>query len=85
MIPSNATPALRALFLERQRALTPNDRFLQMLSLNEFVKEAQTAAVRAAHPEADEWEVRLRVASRWVRNPELLLGAFGWDVEKEGY
>jgi hypothetical protein len=37
------------------------------------------------HPDADEREVALRLASRWVRNLDLLKDAFGWDVAKEGY
>jgi hypothetical protein len=39
---------------------------------------------RRRHPNADEREQALRVASRWIE-PELMKRAFGWDVHKVGY
>ncbi len=56
-----------------------------MLDLNAFVKATQIAAVRTAYPDADNFEVKMRVASRWAKNPELLKSAFGWDVAEKGY
>lgn len=81
----DASPDIEAMIIERYRAMTPSERFQEMLDLNAFVTQTQITAVRAAHPDADEFEIRMRVASRWVRNPELLKAAFGWDVEEKGY
>lgn len=79
------SPEMRKLITERYRQMTPNERFQKMLDLNDFVKATQMTAVRSQYPEADEFEVKMRVASRWVRNPELLKAAFGWDVSEKGY
>jgi hypothetical protein len=65
--------------------MTPNERFQEMLDLNAFVTQTQIEAVKRDHPDADEFEIKMRVASRWVRNPELLNAAFGWDVSEKGY
>ena len=81
----DVSPETEALINERYRAMTPNQRFQEMLDLNEFVTQTQITAVKAAYPDADEFEIKMRVASRWVRNPELLKAAFGWDVEEKGY
>ena len=40
--------------------------------------------VRSRHPEADERECLLRVASRRVP-ADLMLKAYGWDVKEKGY
>jgi len=78
-------PDIGSRIVERLRTMTPAQRFQQMMDLTKFVTDSQLEAVRATYPDADEFEIRLRAASRWVRNPELLKGAFGWDVEVQGY
>ncbi|MFA0740235.1 MAG: hypothetical protein DFNUSKGM_000337 [Candidatus Fervidibacter sacchari] len=42
------------------------------------------AEVRQRHPNADEREIRLRVASRWLP-PELMQKAFGWNPKERGF
>lgn len=73
------------MIISRYRQMTPNERFQEMLDLNAFVKATQINAVREAYPDADEFEIKMRVASRWVKNPELLKAAFDWDVTEKGY
>lgn len=58
--------------LERVRALT---RAVQELALMD---------IRRRHPEADDREHSLRLASRWIE-PELMVRAFGWDARTAGY
>jgi len=71
-------PDIGSRIVERLRTMTPAQRFQQMMDLTKFVTDSQLEAVRATYPDADEFEIR-------VRNPELLKGAFGWDVEVQGY
>jgi hypothetical protein len=78
-------PELRQIQIEHNRSLTPEQRFQQMLDLNEFVKQQQLLEIRALYPEADEFEIKIRLASRWVRNLDLLKEAFGWDVKEKGF
>lgn len=40
--------------------------------------------IQRTHPEASEREQKLRLASRWLP-PELMVKAFGWDVQLMGY
>lgn len=79
------SPEANARIVDHYRAMTPSERFQEMLDLNAFATQTQINAVRLAHPNADEFEIKMRVASRWVRNPELLKAAFGWDVAEKGY
>lgn len=48
------------------------------------LRQAQLAQIRKTYPDADEHELKLRLAARWIE-PELMKKAFGWDPEKEGY
>ena len=40
--------------------------------------------VRRRYPDADEAEIKLRAASLWLPR-DLMIKAFGWDPEIEGY
>ena len=70
--------------IQAYRAMDSSQKIQMMVDLNSFVTETQLSAIRAAHPEADEHEIKMRLASRWVK-PELLKKAFGWDVAEKGY
>ena len=78
-------PDIERLTLERCRAMTPAQKMRQLVDLNAFIIQSQINAVRAAHPGADEHEVRMRVAWRWVRNQDRLKLELGWDVSEMGY
>jgi hypothetical protein len=86
--PTIDTPAtsrkLRGLRIERLRAMTHAEKFERMRDLSRFVEMLVRADVRRLHPEADEREILLRIASRRVP-AELLKRAFGWDVKDKGY
>ncbi len=56
----------------------------QVREMTRLVYELAMNDVRRNYPQADERELKLRLASRWL-DPELMRKAFGWDPEKEGY
>ncbi|WP_456331029.1 hypothetical protein [Fervidibacter sacchari] len=55
-----------------------------MCELNCLLVKLMEAEVRQRHPNADEREIRLRVASRWLP-PELMQKAFGWNPKERGF
>ncbi len=77
-------PAIEALLIEGLRAMTPSEKLQIVNQLTLAVQQLALADVRRRHPNADDRELELRVASRWLE-PKLMLAAFGWDVEKMGY
>ena len=83
-LPNDTHPATEAKLIEGFRGMTPAQRLEIATQLTQAVQELAIADVRRRHPDADEREVALRAASRWL-GPELMLRAFGWDVEKMGY
>jgi len=64
--------------------MTPSQKLEIVSQLTRSVQELALADVRRRHPNADARELALRVASRWLAR-DLMLAAFGWDVEKMGY
>lgn len=68
-------PEIEQMLIEGYRKMPVWRKLQQVGELND---------IRRRHPQADERELKLRLASRWIE-PELMLKVFGWDVEKEGY
>jgi hypothetical protein len=64
--------------------MTPSEKLRIVTQLTAMVQQLAIADVRRRHPAADDGEVSLRAASRWL-GPDLMLRAFGWDVAKMGY
>jgi hypothetical protein len=83
-LPDDTDPAVDALLIEAYRRMSPAEKLERVRALNHAVQELAVADIRRRHPDADEREISLRLASRWL-DPELMLRAFGWDVRKAGY
>ena len=77
-------PKIEALLIEGYRKMSPSQKLERVRVLTRAVQELALMDVRRRHPNADEREQALRVASRWLE-PELMVRAFGWDVGKQGY
>lgn len=77
-------PEIEQMLIEGYRKMPVWKKLQQVGELNDLVRQLALNDIRRRHPQADERELKLRLASRWIE-PELMLKVFGWDVEKEGY
>ena len=77
-------PAVETLLIEGFRKMTPAQKLEIVSQLTRCVQELAMTDIRRRHPDAGSRELALRLASRWLA-PELMLAAFGWDVQKMGY
>lgn len=82
--PNDRHPKIEAFLIEGYRKMTPSQKLERVRALTRAVQELALLDVLRRHPDADEREQALRVASRWLE-PELMVRAFGWDVRKVGY
>lgn len=82
--PNDTDPRIEAFLIEGYRKMTPAQKAERVRALTRAVQELALLDVRRRHPDADVREQALRVASRWL-DRDLMIRAFGWDVEKEGY
>jgi hypothetical protein len=80
----DTTPKAEAILLEGYRKMPAWEKLQCVENLNQTLKQLQLADIKAKHPNADEYELKRRLASRWIE-PELMKKAFGWDVEEKGY
>ena len=77
-------PEIERRLIEGMRRMSAAEKFRRIGELMHTMETLAMADVRSRHPDASEWECRLRVASRRVP-PELMKRAFGWNVEEKGY
>ncbi len=77
-------PKVEALLIEAYRRMSPEEKLRKVDELNRSLVTLMEADVRRRYPDADEREIRLRVASRWIP-PELMRKAFGWDPNERGF
>lgn len=83
--PTNDTPPkIEAFLIEGYRKMSPSQKLQRVRAHTRAVQELALLDVRRRHPDADEREQALRVASRWI-SPDLMARAFGWDVREMGY
>lgn len=77
-------PDIERILIEAYRKMSMAEKFHKVQELNRTVEILAMADVRRRYPDADEYECRLRVASRRIP-ADLMRKAFGWDPDKEGY
>ncbi len=81
---SDTTPEAEAVLIALYERMTVGQRLQRVYDLNRLARGLAYSDVRRAHPDADEHEVKMRVASRFIE-PDLMLKAYGWDPRLEGY
>jgi hypothetical protein len=81
---SDTHPEIEKRLIEGYRRMTAREKLHQIGSMGRFAYTLALADVRKRHPDAEEQECRLRVASRWL-DAGLMRKAFGWDPDVEGY
>jgi hypothetical protein len=75
---------VQALLIEGYKRMTEAERLQKVFELNRLLVKLMEAEVRHRYPNADEREIRLRVASRWLPS-ELMQKAFGWNPKERGF
>ena len=81
---SDTTPAAEQFLIEGYRKMPAWKKIRCIIDLNQSLRLLQLAEIKHRYPNADDHELRLRLASRWI-DPELMRKAFGWDIDEKGY
>ena len=79
----DTSPTAEAYLVEGYRRMSPREKMARVRALNMAVLALAETDVRRRYPRADQREIDLRVASRWL-DAETMRRVFGWDVEREG-
>ena len=77
-------PDIEAFLIRGYREMSAAQKLQRVSALTQTVQQLALVDIKRRHPNADERELALRLASRWLE-PELMRAAFDWDPEKSGY
>jgi hypothetical protein len=80
---TDTDPRAMEVWLDLLRKKAPGERMTAALDLTAFVLQISEAGVRRAYPNASDYEVRMRAASRRLGR-DLMIRAYGWDPEAHG-
>jgi hypothetical protein len=75
-------PEVIAFLLAGYRGMTPAQKVARAMDLSEASRQMAKARIRGQYPDADDTEVRLRLASLALGR-ETMLRVFSWDPAKE--
>jgi hypothetical protein len=81
---SDTHPEIEEMLIEAYRRMSAWEKLQRVCEMNEALRQLALADIRRRHPDADEHECRMRLASRWI-DAELMRTAYGWDPDREGY
>ncbi|MBN1442044.1 MAG: hypothetical protein JXA90_05005 [Planctomycetes bacterium] len=81
--PDTAPDAERCL-IRLAREMPPGRKLDIAVAMSRTLRQLAEAGVRSRYPDATEDEIRKRLAARWLPR-EIVIAAYGWDPEREGY
>lgn len=81
--PSDTDPRIHAELVVRYRQMSPQAKLEQVTQLTQAVQQLALVDLRRRYPQADERELQLRLASRWLP-ADWLRAHLGWDPDIEG-
>jgi hypothetical protein len=80
---TDTDPRALEVWLEVLRGMTPGERLGATFKASEFVLQSWVSEIRSSFPDAEEAEVRLRVAARHLPR-ELMIQVYEWDPALHG-
>ena len=81
---ADTRPEVVEVLLDGYRRMTPAQKLARVADLSRAARRMATARIRAQYPGADDTEVKLRLGAL-VLGREVMVRAFAWDPEKEGW
>jgi hypothetical protein len=80
---TDTDPQAMEVWLDLLRQKTPGERIASAFQLTDLILHMTEMGVRSAHPQADDREVLLRRAARWLPR-DVMIRAYGWDPQANG-
>ena len=80
----DTTPEMEWIQLEGYRRMSAGEKLKQVGELTELLHRLAISEIRRRHPDCNELEGKLYLASRWI-SADLMKRAFNWDPEQMGF
>lgn len=84
MLPNDTHPEAERVLVAGYRRMSGAQKLAQVNALSVAVQQLALLDIRRRHPNADDRELRLRLASRSL-DAATMRKAFGWDPDTAGY
>jgi hypothetical protein len=68
--------------IDEYRRMSAQEKLEQVVRLSQAVQKLALIDLRRRFPDADDRELQLRLAARWL-DPELMRSLVGWDPDEE--
>ena len=81
---ADTRPEIEALLVEGFARMSPEEKLRRVSAMTKAVQQLALVRIQGQHPDADERELHLRLASLWL-DRGTMVRVFGWDPEQEGY
>jgi len=80
----DTNPKIERIQIKAYRKMSPQEKMLHVTQLSKACNDLALAGIHDRYPNADNNEIRLRLGALRI-DRALMVKAFGWDPEKEGY
>jgi hypothetical protein len=80
----DTSPQAEAFLIATYRRMSVSEKLQRVSTLTRAVQELALLDIRRRHPTANDEELRLRLASRWL-DRETMVRWFKWDPQKMGF
>ncbi len=84
MVLSDTRPEVERIIIEGYRRMTPAQKLARVEDLRRFALGLAETRIRSQYPGASERDVRMRLGAVTLGR-DVMIRAFGWDPEREGW
>ena len=81
---TDTPPEIQKILIQGYRKMSPLDKMRRVSELNRSIQQMALARIRREYGDITEDEEKLRLASLWL-DKNLMIKAFGWNPQQEGY
>lgn len=79
---TDTSPEMERRLIDEYRRMSAQEKLEQVVRLSQAVQKLALIDLRRRFPDADDRELQLRLAARWL-DPELMRSLVGWDPDEE--
>ena len=79
---TDTSPEAERRLIDEYRRMSAQEKLEQVVRLSQAVQKLALIDLRRRFPDADDRELQLRLAARWL-DPELMRSLVGWDPDEE--
>ena len=81
---TDTSPEIQKILVRGYQKMNPREKMKRVSELNRSIQQMALARIRREYGNISEKEQQLRLASLWL-DKDVMIKAFGWNPQQEGY